>query len=122
MAKAPTFIQMNTVAKYNRHDAIDDAKQIIQQSGGWVNDYKMFSNRSICLQFEIAMADALQLYPNLKQTRLIILDETRTALEQLELWLNNEMIHAERDLMGTFQITLIHDEPDLIIEVPPLEL
>ena len=46
-----SFIRINAVAKYNRFDAVDDAKEVISASGGWVTDYRMFSNRSICLCF-----------------------------------------------------------------------
>jgi hypothetical protein len=117
-----SFIRINAVAKYNRHDAIDDAKEVITSSGGWITDYRMFSNRSICLQFEIEPKDAPRIYPAINRTRLKPVEETKAALEQIADWASHNHSRATKDIRGTFQITLIHDEPDLLIEVPPFEL
>ncbi|WP_435171318.1 hypothetical protein [Paenibacillus glycanilyticus] len=122
MSNEIAFIRINAVAKYNRHDAMDDAKQIITSSGGWVTDYRMFSNRSLCIQFEIEPDDAIHLYPSIQQTQLKITEETHTLLLQIANRINDTAASSNKDIRGTFQITFIHDEPDLIIEVPPLEL
>lgn len=116
------FIRMNAVAKFNRHDAIDAAKNVITSSGGWVTDFRMFSNRSLCIQFEIEWVDAIHLYPLIQQTRLTMTEETQMLLEQVVQIINSSETCPKKDIRGTFQITFIHDEPDLIIEVPPFEL
>ncbi|MFD2611557.1 hypothetical protein [Paenibacillus gansuensis] len=121
MSQQFSIIRINTVAKYDRHDAIDDAKSVIVSSGGWSTDFRMFSNNSICLQFEIEPTDAVHLYPSILQTRLILMDESREALEELSKFLQTGHPGMNRDIRGTLQVTFIHDEPDLIIEVP-LEL
>ncbi|GLX66633.1 hypothetical protein [Paenibacillus glycanilyticus] len=122
MSNEISFIRINAVAKYNRHDAIDDAKQIITTSGGWVTDYRMFSNRSLCIQFEIEWEDAFRLYSAIQLTPMKLTEETQTLLEQLANQTNNSASSSKKDIRGTLQVTMIHDEPDMIIEVPPLEL
>ncbi|MFC4779008.1 hypothetical protein ACFO9Q_19620 [Paenibacillus sp. GCM10023252] len=122
MQPVPSFIQINTIAKYDRHQAIDDAKRIIQDSGGWVNDYKMLSNKSICLQFEMSQTDAVKLYPDLKQTSLILYENTEETLQQLTELARQSLLRSDKDLRGTFQITFVHDEPDLILDVPAFDL
>lgn len=120
MNKISSFIRINAVAKYDRHDAMDDAKSIITSSGGWVTDYRLFSNRSICLLFEIEANDAAKLYPHIQNTKLTVTVDTEAALEELNDVL--QTTKSNKDLKGSFQVTFVHDDPDLIIEVPPLEL
>lgn len=108
--------------KYERLDATDDAKEVITVSGGWITDYRMFSNRSICLQFEIASDGVMKLYNSLNQTRLHLTDDTHESFASLSVGLSNGSLPGNTDLKGTLQITFVHDEPDLILDIPPLEL
>lgn len=117
-----SFIRVNTVAKYDRYDAIDEAKYAITSSGGWLTDYRMFSNTSICIQFEIELKDTLTLYSRLQQTGLKLTDESHAAFSQVSAIVSEISGAGNPDLRGTLQITFVHDDPLQIIEVPPLEL
>lgn len=67
------FIRINGSTKNDRHEAIDEIKETIATGGGWITDYRMFSNKSICIQFEISPIDVMRLFErciNLKSIKI----------------------------------------------------
>lgn len=100
---------------------ISRVKEAILESGGFILDFHMFSNLSICLNFELAVGKIDKLYPALKATGLQLSEESTQllancckGLEQLE-----EKARAS-EVTGMLAITFIHNEPDLRIEVPSI--
>lgn len=90
------------------------ARSAITDSGGWILDAKLFSNVSINLSFEIPASR---------------IDSLLDALESIELHLSPSSLESlaqhrsdqtSGDIAGSLQITFIHDEPDLRIEVPAI--
>ena len=92
---------------------ISRARSAITDHGGWILDAKLFSNVSINLSFEIPASRIGSL-----------LD----ALELIELHLSTSSLEsiAQRgdensgDIAASLQITFIHNEPDLRIQVPAI--
>lgn len=100
---------------------ISRVKEAISKSGGFILDFQMFSNLSICLNFELAVGKIDRLSDALKATGMQLSEESHhllanccKGLEQLD-----EKTRAS-EVTGTLAITFIHNEPDLRIEVPPI--
>lgn len=117
----PKFLQLGGVTRIDRHDMISRAREAISESGAYISDFHMFSNASICINFEVPAGDIEKLYSALTATGLRLNQESHDLLadccgrlEQLE-----EESRAA-DVAGTLQITFVHDEPDLRIECPPI--
>ena len=67
----------------------------------------------ICINFEVLIANLDRFAASLTQTGLHLSQE---SLEQLIP--ANESMPKEKELVGTLQITFVHNEPDLLREVP----
>ena len=117
----PGFLQLQGVTRVNRHEMISRVKEAILKGGGHILDYHRFSNTAICINFEVSVGNIEQLCSSLTATDLHLNPESRDLLvgccNQLEQL--GERAKAT-DVMGTLNITFIHDEPDLRIEVPPI--
>ncbi|MGA9767545.1 MAG: hypothetical protein WBV94_00780 [Blastocatellia bacterium] len=107
-------LRINASTRADRNLITSLAKEAILQCGGWVLDFKMFSNISICINFEIVTAH---------------IEALKTALTRLDLRLSRQSYEAlesftdkreKGDITGTLQITFIHDEPDLRRDVPAI--
>jgi hypothetical protein len=90
-------------------------------SGAWVIDVKLFSNVSVCFNFEIPSSRTAQLREALAAIELHLTKESDDSFASL---LEHHESDAgglqEPDIAGTLQITFIHNEPDLRIEVPQI--
>lgn len=103
---ASTTLRINATTRADRHQTIRLVEEAIGSSGGWLLDFYMFSNISICFNIEIKTGD---------------IDRLLAALRNIELNLTAEPPDIEDPdsiLDGTIQITFIHNEPDLRIDVP----
>ena len=114
------FLRLNAITRLDRRLMISRAKEAISKCGS-ILDFHLFSNRSICLNFELAVGKIDQLHDSLQEAGLKLTEETerllincRKGLEQLD-WKAKAS-----EVTGTLEITFIHDEPDLRIEVPPI--
>lgn len=110
----PAFLQLNGIATIDRHEMIERVKTALSQSGAYILNFHMFSNASLVLQFEAPSDQLARLGPALQATGLRL--EQRSQ-EILDAW-GKQAAAKARDIPGTLQITFIHTEPDLIIEVP----
>jgi hypothetical protein len=117
----PDLLRLNAVTRRDRHEMISLAKEAILQAGGDLFDFHMFSNLSICLNFEIAAGKIGGLSAALSATGLRLTDGSKERLA--DCYRRAEQLPAERaasEVTGTLEITFIHNEPDLRIEVPPI--
>jgi len=99
-------LKINAITRADRHQTIRLVEEAIASIGGWLLGFSMFSNISICFNIEIKTRD---------------IDRLLTALQDIELKLTAEPPAPDDPdsiLGGTIQITFIHNEPDLRIEVP----
>lgn len=121
MKMVPTFIRLNGITKRDRHEMIFSVKEAILKGGGFVTDFHMFSNLSICLNFELSARKIESFHMALKATGLGLTEESQELLAECSKQM--EQLGEEAgasEVAGTLEITFIHDEPDLRIEVPPI--
>lgn len=115
----PNFIRLNSSTRHERHTVIAHARDAISKSGGWILDFKMFSNVSINIVFQMALGDVGKLAQALEQVEIKLYQESVEALDgfvQMSKELPREKLEAE--IFGTLQITFIHKDKDLKIIVP----
>lgn len=88
-------------------------------SGAWVVDVKLFSNMSVCFNFEIPIDHTEQLREALAATDLQLTGESNDSFASFrERQESATEDSPATDIAGTLQITFIHNEPDLRIEAP----
>ncbi|GEC88542.1 hypothetical protein DES34_101725 [Brevibacillus brevis] len=95
---------------------------MISVSGGWALDYKMFSNVSINILFEISLRDVNRLLTEILKINVQLTNERISLLEEVTQKQAQLSEDAIFDIPGTLQITFIHNDPDLKIPVPPFNL
>lgn len=116
----PKFLQLHGVTRVNRQEMISRVKEAILQGGGYITDFHLFSNTAICINFEVSVGNIEKLYAALTPHAFLnqeshellagCCDELRAAGDRAKAM----------DVSGTLNITFIHNEPDLRIEVPPI--
>jgi hypothetical protein len=87
--------------------------EAINQAGAWITDFHQYSNILICINFQLPIANLDKLAATLQQTGLQLSQE---SLEQLKP--SHEPMPQDQELIGTLQITFIHNEPDLLRDIP----
>jgi hypothetical protein len=117
----PKFIQLSSVTSVNRHEIISRVKEAISKGGGYIIDFHMFSNAAICINFEVSVGNIGDFYTSLVSTGLRLDQESCDLLSGCSQQLR-ELGDGTKavDVIGTLNITFIHNEPDLRIEVPPI--
>ena len=114
---SPPFLRINGVTRTGRRLAIAQLRDAVNESGGWITDFHLFSNHSICINFEIAARDVPALASSLASIKLLLSDESADALAPYS---EGPAPGADLEVAGTLQVSFVHDEPDLRIEVPPI--
>lgn len=106
------FLQLNGYTKAERIQMTDRVSEAISQSGAWITDFQLFSNISICINFQVPNTCLGNLAAKLQETGVHLNQESLDQLTPTDAPLKEE------DLSGTLQITFIHNEPDLLRDVP----
>lgn len=114
---AARFLRINAVTHAERHQTIPALRDALSASGGWITDFHLFSNASICINFEIPLRHAARLRDALSRLDLRLNAESAAELNSLSL--RSERA-ADEEMPGTLQVTFVHNDPDLRIEVPPI--
>ncbi|MEK6286440.1 MAG: hypothetical protein AABO57_11915 [Acidobacteriota bacterium] len=94
-------------------------RSALAASAAWVLDVKQFSNVSVCFSFEIPGNRVARLREALAAADLRLTRESNDSFASFSA--SNESAgegSQTTDVAGTLQITFIHNEPDLKIEVP----
>src|SRR5687767_825902 len=117
----PKLLRLNGVTRTDRQEMISCVKEAIWKGGGYIFDFHMFSNASICINFEVSAGNIEKLHASLTATGLRLNQESHDLLadccNQLKRLGEKSKV---ADFAGTLQITFIHNEPDLRIECPPI--
>jgi hypothetical protein len=107
------FLRLDGFTKAERIGMTARVSEAINQAGAWITDFHRYSNILICINFEVPSANLDRLAVSLQQTGLPLSQE---SLEQLMP--ANDSTLKKKELVGTLQITFVHNEPDLLREVP----
>jgi hypothetical protein len=106
------FLRLSGFTKAERLHMTDRVSEAIAQSDAWITDFHIYSNVSICINFEVPIAQLNQLATALQETGLHLSED---SMQQLA---HPHQLPLKQELTGTLQITFIHNEPDLLREVP----
>jgi hypothetical protein len=107
------FLRISGFTRADRIQMTNRVSEAINQAGAWIIDFHLYSNILICINFEVPIANLAKLAAFLQDTGLHLSQE---SLEQLIP--ANYSTLKEKELVGTLQITFVHNEPDLLREVP----
>ncbi|MBD1843342.1 hypothetical protein H6F89_07980 [Cyanobacteria bacterium FACHB-63] len=107
------FLRLSGFTKAERLEMTHLVSEAINQSGAWITDFHQYSNVLICINFEISLADLDRLAATLQATGLQLSQESIDQLTSA-----NASTWKRSELTGTLQITFVHNEPDLLREVP----
>ncbi len=116
---APTFLRLNGITTVERHEMINRMKTAIDLGGAVLLDFHMFSNAMIVLNVEVPAGKVEHFATAVLATGLRLETRSESALEACIASVSG--LDAEdraMDLAGSVQVTFIHDEPDLRVEVP----
>ncbi|HVF91902.1 MAG TPA: hypothetical protein VNH22_17685 [Blastocatellia bacterium] len=115
------YIGVRGSTRSERQESISRAKEAIQASGGWILDFKLFSNVSISVSFEAPLRGIEKLFSMLIAADIHL---DRESEELLASYMRDREQLSERRLStevpGVLQLIFIHNEPDLRIEVPAI--
>jgi len=107
------FLRLDGFTRAERTGTIDRVSEAIDQAGAWVTDFHLYSNILICINFEVPITNLNRLAATLRETDLQLSQESLDQLMPAQ-----DSILKEQELVGTLQIIFVHNEPDLLRDVP----
>lgn len=107
------FLRLDGFTKAERIGMTARVSEAINQAGAWITDFHLYSNVLICINFEVPSTNLERLATSLQETGLNLSQE---SWKQLTLAIESNL--EGKELLGTLQITFVHNEPDLLREVP----
>src|SRR5262245_53802708 len=108
------FLRIIGYAKGDSSQMITILRDLINESGGWILDFKLFSNISICINFEISAKNVERLRMALLENNVQLSDESSALLMDFCNQLDpSDELSEGPGVMGAIQATFIHNEPDL---------
>lgn len=107
------FLRLDGFTKAERIRMTDDVSEAINQAGAWITDFHQYSNILICINFQVPVVKLERLAAMLQETGLQLSQE---GLEQLRS--AHDSMPKAQELVGTLQITFVHNEPDLLRDIP----
>ena len=110
---AVPFLELHVLTKRRSYEILPSLKDAIVAAGGWVTGYREFSNRAVCVNFEIEERHCQDLFSRLRTTGCVLDPRTIQSLSEVAP-------HGERTCMGTLQVTLLHDDPDQKTHIPAI--
>ena len=104
-----TPFRFTAVTRMERHAATQLIRRAIGDAGGWITDFRQFSNFAVVLDLEITAGRLAELHMAIEATG-IALSPARSELPEPE--------PGQEDWPGALRIEFIHDEPLLSVPVP----
>ncbi|HEV2800029.1 MAG TPA: hypothetical protein VGW12_06020 [Pyrinomonadaceae bacterium] len=116
------FLRLCGFTRDDRHEMISRVSRAFAESNGSIIDFKMFSNVSLNVLFELPARRIGELAAALSATGLRLDAESRDLLAERQERYAADLAASSQsnEIAGSLQITFIHHEPDLRIEVPPI--
>jgi hypothetical protein len=104
-----TSLHIQGSTRVERHAVVDIVEEAIHRSGGWILDFHQFSNISLVLELEVPPRHLHPLLERLQEGGIAFRPCPELPPEE-----------ADDAVIGTLQITFVHQEPDLRMPTPPL--
>jgi hypothetical protein len=117
---ARAYLRINASTREDRIEMTSRVARAIADMGGWVLDFKQFSNVSICINFEIPAKNIGKLHLSIEAMNLRLSRESDESLYRQGRLDNGPDAVPGETVPGTLQITFIHDDPDLRRDVPAI--
>ncbi len=104
-----TSLHLQGCTRVERHALVEVVEEAIRATGGWILDFNQYSNISLVLEMEVP--------PRRLRELVRLLQAGGITFRPVP-----ELSPAEEEdaVLGTLQITLVHDEPDLHIPHAPI--
>lgn len=102
---------MQGKTRADRHNITSAASKAIDESGGWLLDFKQFSNIAISLTMELPPSGFTKLRKKLAELEVIMQPTTTEEIAAIGTL-------STEEIPSSLHITFIHEEPDLHIPVP----
>ncbi|SJZ37275.1 hypothetical protein SAMN02745126_00702 [Enhydrobacter aerosaccus] len=110
------LLNLSGVTKVERHQAVTAASEAISASGGWIIDHTLFSNIMATIRFALPVEEQEALKERLKAGGIGL--EADASGDSKQQGTDRSLPSAE--IVGSLTITFIHNDPDLLIEVPAI--
>jgi hypothetical protein len=121
MASLPRLLQLSGSTTRERNGVVSDLQEAIRAVGGWIVDFSLFSNISVCIVFTTAAHRLAGLLEALKETGVKLEAKGLAATEAIAQQAAAAGVAAELpEFSCTLQVTFIHSDPDLRREVPSI--
>lgn len=111
-------LRLTGLAAGSHVEVISAARDSLNDTGGSIVDFHMFSNAILCLNFEIAASRLPALRAALADSGVRLDDRSLEALDSASSGAAAAREKAGATVGGTLSINIINDEPPLRIEIP----
>ena len=109
----PSLIQLNGFTRSERLHATARIRDlIVDECGGWIEDFHQFSIISISIEFEIVAGRLSLLIRSLPSAGISLNGQSESLANSLASYAGSEPIHV------SLQVTFVHNEPDLRRHIP----
>ena len=105
----PTPFLLSAVTRMERHAATQLARRAISDSGGWITDFRQFSNFAVVLDLEISTGRLAALYAAIEATGIAL----SPPFSEFPM-----PPPGQEEIKGALRIEFVHNDPDLHIPVP----
>ncbi len=105
------FIRINAMTAAARHEMIPRLRDAVGESGGWIVDFQVFSDVSICIRFEIPARHVRRLRDALAATGVSLSEESLEALAAFPHPPPRGTSGEGAEVAGTLQVRFLYDEP-----------
>ena len=105
------IVMMQGETREDRHCVTSSASKAVGDAGGYVLDFKQFSNLAICLTIELPPDGFVRLRRKLADLN-VIMDQSSKEEESLA------EVQEDREISCSLRIAFIHEDPDLRIQIP----
>lgn len=112
----PNNIKLAAITRANRHNIIDHTMTSINQCSAWIINHTMYSNMAICINFQIEVQDVPKLISLLNNDELILTEQSLAISSTFSDTICEK--YGGREILGSINITFIHNEKDLKIKIP----
>lgn len=111
---AAPFLELHVVTRQPRTAVVPLLRDALVSAGGWVTDYRQFSNKTVCLMFELEETARAALLARLRAAGCVLEPATVAQLE------SPGASGEPRTCQGTLVATLVHDNPDEHDSIPAI--
>ncbi|MBK8314126.1 MAG: hypothetical protein IPL01_08920 [Acidobacteria bacterium] len=113
------MIYLAGITKNDRQGMITFIKEVIDESGGWISNFTLFSNISIGVDFVIPAGNSLRLLAALESGGLQLNESGRRDIET-QANLQDQSSETGSEVTVRMNVTFVHDDPDLRIPIPAI--